>query len=746
MRWRVLAVILVWGLVAAWSSYYFTHNQKSARFDFFSGPNGRVSVVQYEEWFHNPQILQPGDRVVAVEGRPLSLKSVRNFLKGKKSGDIVKIRVERDGKEQTVSTKLKRHSRQSVLTLFVIPLALSLIFLVFAIGVLLQRGAKRTNREAVIVFSSLCMLLSLVFLGLFPMLTFGAPIGLSLVVPLLSFALVHLSMCYPKQKGQPWLRRLALGGGYGVAAVLSIFKSLEDLHMYFVALCFILAMGIFGNTVFTSRDFWARRRARLLSVVLFVSFLAVSGIFVAFVWEGPRISIERILAISLIFPSAFLAIFLKSNVLEIERAFRRGLHQVALITVAATFALLVGLGWSSWFSSSGDHWMLWVAISIVVIALARPVSNWIEESIHTLIKTKVKYPSVNTFFEEAHSLEEFLNKFFAHCETFLAMKDLQIRFFKDPTRAWTAENEEIWTFEAGHLYPQSSRIKEGLYRNILMRGDVAIGEIHFDGGDQLAFDPATSAEWAEVLILLSRCLEALALREFIALQQGLLAVGRMQALLAHELKNPLAIIKVCSGLLKNRLKADEEAEELVETIQNEVKRVTSTVQGIFDQSGKVEHKEKVLLDEILYYLKDQCENRFPDRELQIERRGFADTDALILWTEKESFRQALLNLVMNAFEVGSPWVKVALILNGDQFSIEVSDKGPGLPQNVDIFKPFVTTKPSGTGLGLAQVMSFVDRNHAHIKTQSQPDSQGATFNLVFSSGFVLNGVDHVSRL
>jgi len=746
MRWRVLAVVCLWGLVAAWSVHYFINNQKSARFDFFSGPNGRVSVVQYEEWFHKPQILRPGDRVVAVEGKSLTLKSVREFLKKKKSGDSVRIRIDRAGREYDVDTVLKRHSRQSVLTLFVIPLALSIIFLSFAVGVVLQRGANRVNREAVLVFFGLCFLLSLTFLGLFPMLTFGAPIGLSLVVPLLSFALVHLAMSYPKKKGQSWFRKLVLFTGYGVALALSAFRALEDFHIFFVPICFVIAIGIFGNTVFTSTDFWARRRARLLSLVFFVTFLAVFGIFVAFVWEGPQISIERILAISLIFPSAFLTIFLKSNVLEIERAFRRGLHQVALITVAATFALLVGLGWSSWFSNTRDHWMLWVAISIVVIALARPVSDWLEESIHTLIKTKVKYPPVNTFFEESHSLEDFLFRFFAHCESFLAMKDLQIRFFKDPTRAWTSENEEVWTFEGGHLFPQSSRQKDGLCRSALMRGEVAIGELHFDGGDQLAFDPATSREWADVLKLLSRCLEALALREFIALQQGLLAVGRMQALLAHELKNPLAIIKVCSGLLKDRLVADGESEELVETIQNEVKRVTSTVQGIFDHSGKIEHKEKVDLDEILYHLKDQCESRFPDRDLSVERRGFSESTSLVLWTEKESFRQALLNLVVNAYEAGSPWVRLILSLKGGQFGIEVVDAGPGLPKNLDIFKPFVTTKPAGTGLGLAQVMSFVDRNHGHIKGESKVGSSGSTFSLVFSSGFVLNGGAYDPRI
>ena len=105
--------------------------------------------------------------------------------------------------------------------------------------------------------------------------------------------------------------------------------------------------------------------------------------------------------------------------------------------------------------------------------------------------------------------------------------------------------------------------------------------------------------------------------------------------------------------------------------------------------------------------------------------------------EPDGIRQTLTNLVVNAFEAGSSEVVLRIKLAHASLSIEVIDNGPGLPEKIDLFKPFVTTKPNGTGLGLAQVKSFVDRNDGSLHVKSN-GGQGTTFTLEFSRQFVLN--------
>lgn len=66
---------------------------------------------------------------------------------------------------------------------------------------------------------------------------------------------------------------------------------------------------------------------------------------------------------------------------------------------------------------------------------------------------------------------------------------------------------------------------------------------------------------------------------------------------------------------------------------------------------------------------------------------------------------------------------------GEQVRLEVSDTGVGIPAGVDIFEPFTTTKPQGTGLGLTVVRQIVAAHHGTLTYHSIP-GQGTTFTLV----------------
>jgi signal transduction histidine kinase len=95
--------------------------------------------------------------------------------------------------------------------------------------------------------------------------------------------------------------------------------------------------------------------------------------------------------------------------------------------------------------------------------------------------------------------------------------------------------------------------------------------------------------------------------------------------------------------------------------------------------------------------------------------------------------------MVNAFEAGAQKVTIEVKLSSARILFVVADDGPGLPERLDLFKPFVTTKTNGTGLGLVHVKAFVDRNRGSIRVQSKPGS-GTSFTLEFSKQYIMNEV------
>ncbi|MDB5036615.1 MAG: hypothetical protein JWQ35_143 [Bacteriovoracaceae bacterium] len=755
LKWRIGISLLIWLPLAFFSGRYAVHHFEKPRFEFLLSSTGIVSTLQREDWLQSAEGVQPQDLILSVNGAPFDYIKIRDWLSSHSAGDQrLDLKIKRKGRELTIPTYLKRFSKNDLLTLFLIPFLLSIVFLGFGFGVSSHKELRLKSWEAVETFSTICLLVSLFFLILLPATTLGIPFSFSVLLPLLGVLVMHLFLVYPKHKGSKQIRYSVLGLSYGALLVIGIIRAtgqttalgisdlfVQNLGVPTMGICFLVALGSLGNTLLTSRDFWARRRARLLSLVVLLSFISAISLFWAFIWESPHISLERVLSISLIFPTAFAVIFLKENVFNLERMFRRGLHQLLLLGMAVTLAILVGLSWSQWRLEPGREWMLWMAIAVVVIAVTRPAGSLFENTIHKWIQTKVRYPKVAELFENASSLCDFLSELSRHFESHLNMKNITFAFFQDPTQLWKATNEQVWRFHDRELTRSYSEANDLLYSSVLYQGQIPIGEIRFDGGDSLAFDPYTSPDWAGVVRDIARCLEILCLREFIAIQQSYLAVGRMQSLLAHQMKNPLAIIKVCAGLLNSRIREDEEGEELIKTIQGEVGRVSAAIQGVFEHSSRTESRQRIHLGSVLAQVKENALARFPKCEFEISywsEKSRDDTQAMFgIWIEKEGLRQALSNLVVNAFEAGSTWVGIEVHFSSKEFSLIVKDRGPGLHEKIDLFKPFVTTKSHGTGLGLAHVKAFMDRSSGQIKVQSKR-GEGTTFVLEFSKQFVMN--------
>jgi signal transduction histidine kinase len=186
-----------------------------------------------------------------------------------------------------------------------------------------------------------------------------------------------------------------------------------------------------------------------------------------------------------------------------------------------------------------------------------------------------------------------------------------------------------------------------------------------------------------------------ALSESLAHEQRLAALGRVAAGVAHEVRNPLAGMKLRLDMMKREPELSAEARDDVEVCISEIDRLNRLVQTIL---GAAKRDPQVREGVSLGSLVDQ---RIAGRP--IVREG----DATIS-TDPDLLAQVLDNLMRNALEASDD-VRVAIAQEGDRARIAIIDRGPGVPaeKSAELFEPFFTTKGDGTGLGLFISRSLV---------------------------------------
>ena len=313
------------------------------------------------------------------------------------------------------------------------------------------------------------------------------------------------------------------------------------------------------------------------------------------------------------------------------------------------------------------------------------------------------------------------------------------------TLAWTALASAAY---CSYLYPalQEYEITEESYGQLAIRilffflAAMVVNRFVVENRKQTSL----YQELAETLAETNRRLEQA--QEEARRSERLAALGQLSAGLAHEIRNPLGVIKGSAEMLTQKLgQSNPLAAELAGYISSETNRLSALVTRFLDFARPLHteltpQKITIVLDRAL----NDVAVLWKGAPVRVERRYEPNLPEAPL--DENLAEQAFLNIVQNAYDAMSTAggllrvsVKKSEADGRNGIEVRIQDTGPGIPAELreQIFNPFVTTKKTGVGLGLSIVSKIMDGHRGSIRIESAPDKSatgdatGACFVLFF---------------
>jgi len=204
--------------------------------------------------------------------------------------------------------------------------------------------------------------------------------------------------------------------------------------------------------------------------------------------------------------------------------------------------------------------------------------------------------------------------------------------------------------------------------------------------------------------------------------ERLAALGRVTAGVAHEVKNPLNSMRLWLEVLKGNMPVEPEPQQAVKMLDSEIDRLDRAVKTFLNFTRPVEmNLEQTELRSFLEEILDAARPAIV--KAGIELMSELSPEPLPAFLDRQLIHQAILNLLLNACDFTPVGGRITLSLrrNGDFAEICVSDTGKGIsPEDRGkIFQLFFTTRPQGSGIGLANTFRFVQLHNGRIEFESE---------------------------
>src|SRR3569623_1968604 len=224
-------------------------------------------------------------------------------------------------------------------------------------------------------------------------------------------------------------------------------------------------------------------------------------------------------------------------------------------------------------------------------------------------------------------------------------------------------------------------------------------------------------------------------REQIVRAGKLAVVGEMAAIMVHEVRTPLGILRSSAQLLGRQAQLDAKGRELIGFIVSDTDRLNRLVTLLLATASPrapdfLPHDLNEIIDHVLALLAAKAENKGVQLQRELTPQGTT------LVCDREQIIQVFLNLVINAlhFVPAGGRIKISTCAEDGMLVASVADDGPGIPAELRarIFDPFFMRREGGSGLGLTIVQQIVQVHHAEIDA-AESEWGGASFRVRFDT-------------
>ncbi len=214
----------------------------------------------------------------------------------------------------------------------------------------------------------------------------------------------------------------------------------------------------------------------------------------------------------------------------------------------------------------------------------------------------------------------------------------------------------------------------------------------------------------------------------LARKNRLADLGQMASHVAHEVRNNLVPVSLYMSLLRRRLSEDFGSLTILSKIEAGFTALDATVNDLLSFTAHRQPQWQTFLVGDL--VNEVCESLEPQLEAQMIDLDIDVPPNTLLTADREMFRRAILNLVLNAIDAmrGGGVLVITSYESSSGFELEVADSGPGLSdeQKRKAFEPFYSTKQNGTGLGLSIVYHVAEAHGGTVTAMNCPEG-GAAF-------------------
>lgn len=238
-------------------------------------------------------------------------------------------------------------------------------------------------------------------------------------------------------------------------------------------------------------------------------------------------------------------------------------------------------------------------------------------------------------------------------------------------------------------------------------------------------------------ILLERAREQKRLEEQLQQSEKLASIGQMVATLAHEIRNPLGIIRSSAEVLVKKSSPEQpKVQKLCGVIVEEASRLSEILTDFLDfAKPRSPSSRPIDVRDVIERVKNNLDQHIRARDINWLEQSM--NGAVPVMADPDLLYQAFLNVTINAFEAmdeGGTFA-VTVLPEDSEVRINFSDTGHGIKEEdlSKIFTPFFTTHEMGTGLGLSVVHNIVTAHGGEVEVKSHP-GRGTVFSIILPEG------------